>query len=64
MGEKSRLRFDKLFKEFLEDKKEKPNQPNLEVLAEEFPSVKDALEEEFGTEELPLEDDKRRDRLF
>lgn len=53
--EDARLRFPGEFKDFLEEKKERPNQPNIEVLADE--NVLKEIRERFKQEEDKEEDD-------
>jgi len=51
MPNDKRPRFGEKFCKFLKKKKDNPNQPNDEVLYEEFPELKEKVEESIGLDE-------------
>lgn len=51
MPNENRLRVGDKLAEFLQKKKENPNQPNDEVLYEEFPELKEKVDETIGFDE-------------
>lgn len=52
MPNDKRLRFGDKVAKFLEKKKESPNQPNEEVLFDEFPELKEEIDKTLGGDDL------------